>query len=109
MEYIKVAQTTDLTAGSKKKISWQGKEILLANIEGAYYAIDNTCPHMGGSLYEGDLEGSHIICPRHGSIFDVKTGKVVQPGKLFFIKVKVHDIQSYPVKIEGTDIMLGME
>jgi 3-phenylpropionate/trans-cinnamate dioxygenase ferredoxin component len=109
MEFVKVAETTELAAANKKKISWKGKDILLTKIQDSYYAIDNTCPHMGGSLYDGDLEGSRIICPKHGSVFDVTTGKVVQPGKLLFIKVKVHDIQSYPVKIEGTDILLGME
>lgn len=109
MEFVKVAETTELATANKKKISWKGKDILLTKIQDSYYAIDNTCPHMGGSLYEGDLEGNHIICPKHGSVFDVTNGKVVQPGKLLFIKVKVHDIQSYPVKIEGTDILLGME
>lgn len=109
MEYVKVAQTTELKAGDKKKISTEGKEILLANIQDSFYATDNTCPHMGGSLADGKLDGSHIICPKHGSIFDVTTGKVVQSGKMFMIKVKVHDLHSYPVKIEGTDILLGME
>ena len=109
MEFIKVAQTTELKSGAKKKISLQGKDVLLTNIQNSYYAIDNTCPHMGGSLYEGNLEDSHIICPKHGSIFDVKTGKVVQRGKLFFMKVKVQDLHSYPVKVEGTEIMLGVE
>ena len=64
---------------------------------------------MGGSLYEGNLDGTHIVCPKHGSIFDVTTGQVVQSGKLFLIKVKVHDVQSYPVKIEGADLLIGME
>ena len=64
---------------------------------------------MGGSLVEGKLEGSEIICPRHGSIFDVKTGKVIQRGRLFMIKVKVTDLQAYTVKIEGTDLLIGIE
>jgi len=109
MKYVKVAQTTELREGEKKKISWEGKEILLTNIQNEYYAIDNKCSHMGGSLYDGKLSGSHITCPKHGSIFDVTTGKVIQSGKLFFIKVNVHDLQSYPIKIEGTDLMLGIE
>jgi 3-phenylpropionate/trans-cinnamate dioxygenase ferredoxin subunit len=108
MEYVKVAQISELGVGSKKKISVEGKEILLTNIQNSYYAVDNTCPHMGGSLYDGNLEGSYISCPKHGSVFDVKTGKVVESGKLLFIKVKVHDIRSYPVKIEGSDIMIGI-
>jgi 3-phenylpropionate/trans-cinnamate dioxygenase ferredoxin subunit len=109
MKYVKVAQTTELREGEKKKISLEGKEILLTNIQNSYYAIDNKCSHMGGSLNDGKLNGSHVICPKHGSIFDVTTGKVVQSGKLLFIKVKVHDLNSYPIKIEGTDLMLGLE
>ncbi|UOO37424.1 Rieske 2Fe-2S domain-containing protein [Oscillospiraceae bacterium CM] len=109
MNFVKVAHTTDLTAGNKKKISLGGKEILLTNIQNSYYAIDNTCPHMGGSLYDGNLDGSQIICPRHGSIFDVTTGKVLQNGKLLFFKAKVHDLHVYPVKIEGTDLLIGIE
>ena len=109
MKYVKVAQTTELQAGDKKKIKVGDKEILLTNIQDSYYAIDNTCPHMGGSLYDGNLDGSHIVCPRHGSIFDVKTGKVVQSGKLFLLKVKVHDLQNYPVKIQGTDLFIEIE
>jgi 3-phenylpropionate/trans-cinnamate dioxygenase ferredoxin subunit len=109
MIYVKVAQTSDLPEGSKMKITLNAKDILLTNIQNAYYAIDNTCSHMGGSLFDGNLEGSHIICPRHGSIYDVKTGKVVQRGTLFLIKVKVHDLQAYPVKIEGTDLLIGVD
>lgn len=109
MEYVKVARKTELEAGQKMLVEVHGKAILLTNIQGSFHAIDNTCPHMGGSLFEGDLDGTHIICPRHGSIFDVTTGQVVQSGKLFFMKVKVHDVHSYPVKIEGADLLIGME
>jgi 3-phenylpropionate/trans-cinnamate dioxygenase ferredoxin subunit len=109
MKYVKVSQTTKLTEGSKKKISINGKDILLTNVKGVYSAIDNTCTHMGGSLVDGDLQGNEIVCPRHGSIFNVQTGQVVQRGKLFMIKVKVTDLKAYPVKIEGTDLLIGVE
>jgi 3-phenylpropionate/trans-cinnamate dioxygenase ferredoxin subunit len=109
MNYVKVAQISELPLGSKKKVVWKDKVILLTNINNTYFAVDNTCPHMGGSLVDGNLDGNHIVCPRHGSIFDVTTGKVVQSGKLLFIKVKVHDLQSYPVKIEGPDLLIGIE
>jgi 3-phenylpropionate/trans-cinnamate dioxygenase ferredoxin component len=109
MEYVKVAQTTDFAEGTKRKITWEGKDILLTNIQNNYYAIDNMCPHMGGSLYDGKLENNQIICPKHGSIFDVTTGKVVKSGKLLFISVKVHDVHNYPVKIEGIDLLIGIE
>lgn len=108
MEYQKVALSTDLGPGEKIKVNIEDKTILLVNIDGAYYAIDNTCPHMGGSLFEGKLEGANIICPRHGSSFDVRTGKLVAGGKLFLVKIKAADVKSYPVKIEGTSILLDI-
>ncbi len=109
MEYVKAAQTTEMAPGNKKKIVLKNKEILLANIDGAYYAVDNKCPHMGGSLYDGKLDGNNIICPRHGSIFDVKTGKAVHGGKLLLFHFEVRDIAPYPVKVVGTDIFIEIE
>lgn len=109
MKYVKVANTIDVPEGNKMKISLEGKTILLTNINNSYYAVDNKCPHMGGSLYDGKLMDNHIVCPRHGSVFDVTNGEVVKSGKLLFINVKVHKLDQYPVKIENTDIMIGIE
>jgi Ferredoxin subunits of nitrite reductase and ring-hydroxylating dioxygenases len=109
MIYVNVAQTSDFSESEKKKITYEGIEILLAKIQDAYYAVDNKCPHMGGSLADGNLDGSHIICPRHGSIFDVTTGKAVGNGKMLFMKVKPNDLKTYAVKIENTNIMVGIE
>lgn len=109
MRYVKVAETSEIEPGGKKKISVENRVILLANLNGNFHAIDNTCPHMGGSLSDGRLEGTHIVCPRHGSVFDVTTGKAVKEGKLLFIKAKIHDLRSYPVKVDGTDIYIGFE
>lgn len=108
MEYIKVAQTSDLAQGSKKIIRLEDRIILLVNIDDDFYAIDNTCPHMGGSLYEGTLEGTSIVCPRHGSAFDVTTGKNVQNAKILFLKFKVEDVHSYPIKVEGSDVLISI-
>lgn len=109
MKYVKAALTGDLLPGNKKKIVLESKEILLVNLGGSYYALDNKCPHMGGSLYDGRLEGENIICPRHGSAFAVRTGKNVQDAKIAFIKMKVNDAKSLPVKVEGNDILIGIE
>lgn len=109
MMYKKVALTGELQPGEKKKISLDGKEILLVNIEGMFYAVDNKCPHMGGSLVEGNLEGSNVVCPKHGSAFNVKTGEVMESGKMFFIDVKVKNLKAYPVKVEGEDISIEIE
>ena len=109
MRYVKIAMTSDLKDGEKKRILIEGKDILLVKIGDSYYAVDNTCTHMGGSLAEGNLEGKNLVCPRHGSVFDATTGKVILPGRLFFVKVKVRDLNSYRLKIEGTDILLELE
>jgi 3-phenylpropionate/trans-cinnamate dioxygenase ferredoxin component len=109
MEYKLIAQTSELPNGNKKKILYDNREILIVNVEGSFYAVDNKCPHMGGSLYDGDLDGYSIVCPRHGSGFDVRTGKVTQTGKMLYIKVKPKDLHTYPVKIEGTNIFIGIE
>ena len=109
MKFVIIAQTRQLPKNSKMLITYDDKKILLANINEAYYALDNTCPHMGGSLVNGNLDGFNIVCPRHGSVFDLRTGKVVTKGKLFLLKVKVSDLHQYPVKVEGTDIMIGID
>lgn len=109
MRYIKVAQAGELKAGEKKKATADGKTVLLTNIGGTYYAIDNKCPHMGGSLFDGNLEGDTITCPWHGSVFDVKTGKLIKNGKIAFMNLKVKDDRAYSVKIEGDDILIGIE
>ena len=109
MEFIKAIKTTALGVGEKTMIQVGGHDIMLVNIDGTYYAIDDKCPHMGASLSQGKLDGTHVICPRHGSIFDVTNGKFVEGGKLLMIRIKTHDVHSYPVKTEGTDILIGIE
>ena len=109
MKYTKAAQTVDFTQEQKKKVAVGGKEILLVRVGNDYFAVDNTCTHMGGSLYNGALEGYNVVCPRHGSAFDVRTGKLAKNGKLAFVKVKPAGLGSYPVKVKGEDILIGVE
>lgn len=109
MRHIKVAQENELKDGEKKKITFENKVLLLAKLNGMFYAIDNKCPHMGGSLYDGVLEEANIVCPRHGTAFDVRSGEVVKRGKLAFISVKVSNVQTYPVKIEQDDVLVGLD
>jgi len=77
--FVKVAEIQDVPAGQRKKVNVGGKHIALFNIEGTYYAIDDTCTHKGGPLLEGEIQGSNLTCPWHGAIFDVKTGEVLRP------------------------------
>lgn len=108
MEFIKVAETSELSIGTMKKVNVSGTDFLLANVDGSYYAINNRCTHLGGSLADGKLEGSIVTCPRHGSKFDVKTGESISGPKIAFLKLKVRDEKVYPVRAEGKDILVGI-
>jgi 3-phenylpropionate/trans-cinnamate dioxygenase ferredoxin component len=108
MEYIKVADKGQLLENKMRLVVVGGKDVLLVNVDGSYYAIANKCTHLGGSLVKGSLDGSVVTCPRHGSRFDVKTGQAISGPKIGFIKMSVKDIESYTVKIEGTDILVGI-
>jgi len=77
--FVKVGMTGDLSPGQGKMVEAGGKKIALFNVDGTYYAIDDTCTHRGGPLSEGELAGNEVTCPWHGAVFDVTTGKVVGP------------------------------
>ena len=109
MSFVKVAETSELTVGKKKKIVVGGRDILLSNVDGVYYAISDKCPHLGGSLYEGKLEGSTITCPKHGAKFDVRTGKEVADAKILLFKIKVKDDSIFTVKLEGEDVLVELD
>ncbi|MGI6258012.1 MAG: Rieske (2Fe-2S) protein [Anaerovoracaceae bacterium] len=108
MNYVKIASIEEVRPGEMKGYTVEGRSILLANVNDSYYAMENVCPHMGGILSEGTLEGKEVTCPKHGSVFDVSTGKALQDGKILFLKAKVHDLMSYTVKVEGDDVFVDI-
>jgi 3-phenylpropionate/trans-cinnamate dioxygenase ferredoxin subunit len=73
-----LANTSDLAEGAMKKYKIQDQEILVARIEGKYCAVQNKCPHFGGDLSQGKLEGTVVTCPKHGSQFNIIDGSVVR-------------------------------
>ncbi|HKZ49654.1 MAG TPA: non-heme iron oxygenase ferredoxin subunit [Candidatus Nanoarchaeia archaeon] len=95
----KVAQLSKLKA--KMCISVKGKKLALFKIGKKVYCIDNTCTHAGGPLCEGDLDGTIITCPWHGSKFDVKTGKVVGPPAK-------KPVKNYKVTIKGGEVFVDV-
>ena len=108
MGWVKVTATAGLAEGKTRKVMVDGIELLFAIVNGKYYAIADKCPHMGGSLSEGTLEDGIITCPKHGSKFDVKTGKKVGDAKLLFLKIKVKDSRSFRVKVEGETLYVEL-
>ena len=69
-----VAQVADLGDGQGKVVDVAGRSLAVFNVGGRFYAIDNLCPHRGGPLGEGDVEGAIVVCPWHGWRWDVTTG-----------------------------------
>jgi nitrite reductase/ring-hydroxylating ferredoxin subunit len=100
MEKIFVSKTEDVLSGQMKKISIDGNEIVILNINGSYFAIDDTCTHAGGSLSEGKLDGSTIICDWHGAQFECKNGKLLK------FPAKINDLKSYKIVIESDKIFV---
>ena len=99
---VKVAQTRDLLPGTGKVVQADGRDIALFNVEGRFFAIDNTCTHSGGPLGEGELSADTVECPWHGAQFNVKTGAVTSPPA-------PADVRSFPVKVEGSDVFIELD
>jgi 3-phenylpropionate/trans-cinnamate dioxygenase ferredoxin subunit len=104
--FVKVAETSEISVGKMKNVKLEDKEVLIANVNGNYYAIANRCTHRGGDLSKGSLDGNIVTCPLHGSKFDVTTGKAISGPKIAFFRAKTNDEPSFEVKIEGNDVML---
>ena len=100
MEKIFVCKTTKISIGQMKKISVDGKDIVIVNIGGNYFAINDTCTHAGASLSEGKIENSTIICDWHGAQFDCKNGKLIK------FPAKIDDLEVYNVIVEEDNILV---
>jgi 3-phenylpropionate/trans-cinnamate dioxygenase ferredoxin subunit len=101
MAIVELAKTTDIPAGKMKIVTSGKNEILISNIDGKYFAIGGKCTHASGNLAQGILSGSTVTCPRHGSQFDVTTGKVVGgPARI--------DEPVYQLLIEGNVIKINI-
>jgi nitrite reductase/ring-hydroxylating ferredoxin subunit len=104
--YIRVAEKSEITVGKTKKVTAADTQILIANVNGAFYAIDALCTHYGGDLSEGKLEGTIITCPIHGAKFDVTTGKVVSPPMEPLDRPEIENLPTYPLKVETQGIFI---
>ena len=76
-EFVKAASTSEIAPGHSHLVVLKGKEIVLFNIDGEFFALDNLCTHEEGPLAEGEIEGHEVTCPWHGAKFDIRTGDVL--------------------------------
>ena len=114
-EYIRAGSIGDFPEGMPKKVFIKGKDIMLTEVDGKYYAISNRCLHLGGQLSEGKLEGTIITCPRHFSKFDITNGSVVRwlrgsgiTASIVKTIRKSKTLDTYPVKVEDDSVFIEL-
>ena len=98
--FVKVADVGELAPGDMKVVERGPDQVLLVNVDGTIYAVDDICSHAYASLSEGDLAGEEIECPLHGSAFNVVTGEVQTPPA-------DENVRTFEVRIDGQDVLLG--
>lgn len=100
-EFVEAARAGEVRPGTMKRVELRGWRILLANVAGRLYAVDDTCTHEEASLSTGVLKGELVKCPLHNSRFNVRTGEVLEePAE--------EPLRTYPVREEGGRILVGV-
>jgi 3-phenylpropionate/trans-cinnamate dioxygenase ferredoxin subunit len=101
LEFVVVADADELPDGERLFLEIDDEFIVLFNIAGELFAIEDSCTHDDGPIGEGELEDLQVVCPRHGARFDLRDGKVTSPPA-------VVDIKAYPVRIVNGEIEIGL-
>ena len=97
----KVAKTSDIAPGLTRRVVADGVEILICNVDGHLFAIEDVCTHDGGPLDQGTLEGDCVVCPRHGATFDVRTGDALTLPA-------VVPLGTFALHVEGDDVYVDV-
>jgi len=132
MKSFTVAKVDEISAGKMKHVEVSGKEIMIANVDGKYYAISDRCGHMNGRLSMGTLIGNAVTCPLHYSRFDVTTGKLIAgphvtsiddlkkfnlPAEMLKMAeqmnesqsaIKTYDLPTFRVQVKGDNILVDV-
>ena len=98
-EFIRVARVADVAPGTGKTVVVAGREIALFNVAGIFYAIDNTCPHQGGPLSEGWIEGATVTCPWHSWCFKMSDGKMTLGDYA--------SVDAFDVRVDGDEVAVS--
>ena len=97
-DFVKALPAAELPPGKGVELSVEGQAVALFNVEGAFYALSNTCLHRGGPLGQGFVEGRTVTCPWHSWTFDVSTGANVVNGEL--------KVACYETKLEDGQVLV---
>jgi len=100
MARVVVGRAQDVTPGQGCVMEAGDKTLAVFSVDGRLYAIDNACPHRGGPLGEGDLDGPLVSCPWHAWRWDVTTGANANNPAV--------RVGCYPVSVEGADLVVEL-
>ena len=97
-DWVTVARVDELKPGARQLVDVDGSPLVVFNLDGKYYAIEDVCTHDGGQLTGGEVEGDQIICPRHGARFCIRTGAALtapayEPTATFPVRIENGEIQ----------------
>jgi 3-phenylpropionate/trans-cinnamate dioxygenase ferredoxin subunit len=98
--FVRVARVADVPPGTVRRVEVGGRRVALANVEGEFFAVEDTCTHEEASLSEGGLSGEVLVCPKHGSRFNIRTGRVLSLPA-------VRSVAVFPVRVEGDDVLVS--
>ena len=99
--FVKLGTLDELPPGGSKEVEHEGRIFALFNVDGVISAIDGLCPHQGGPLADGPIEGSLVYCPWHDWGFDIRTGQsMVNPTWKQAV---------YPVKVEDGSVWVAIQ
>ncbi len=93
-DWVAVAKAGQLSPGQWKSVDVDGAQIVVFNLDGEYYAIEDVCTHDGGQLTGGSIEGAEIVCPRHGARFCIRTGAALTAPAY-------EAVATFPVRVEN--------
>jgi 3-phenylpropionate/trans-cinnamate dioxygenase ferredoxin component len=96
-KFVKVARVDDILPGHKEIYDVNGIPVVVVNLDGEFYALEDVCTHDGGPLGEGAMDDGQLICPRHGARFDIRTGAALtmpafEPAPTYEVKIQDGDI-----------------
>jgi NAD(P)H-dependent nitrite reductase small subunit len=96
--FIRIGNIEDFPEGQGRMISAARKPVAVFKVNGKIYAVNNICPHMGGPIGGGEVEGTTVSCPYHHMCFDLETGRSADSFG--------HSLQTYPVKVEDGEVWI---
>lgn len=101
LTWHRVADKSEITADEPLGVKVGDNNIGLYLLDGDIFALENVCTHEFAILTDGFVEGDCIECPIHQALFDIRTGKAMSlPAEI--------DVDSYPVKLDGNDVLVGL-